>query len=161
MYIYIFSTYCVASTVLSTEGVREEKIEPWRGLHPGKQIRTKQCDTTQDGVSVCGRERSLPPLPIHPSWPTNCTCVQYEGEASPVLAGGENSLTSDHKKDYQSESTCSLLLESSRHRPRECSSPLSPQVGPPPEGRLRRHEESPSPRHFLQHSFSRMGGSQG
>lgn len=35
--IYIFSTDCVASTVLSTEDVSKEKREPWRGVHRSGQ----------------------------------------------------------------------------------------------------------------------------
>ena len=75
---------CVASAVLDTEDIRERDGDPGRG-HPGKQTRTKQCDTAQNGTPVF-----LPPLPT--SRPTiRAPVSSVKEQLLPALAGGGSS----------------------------------------------------------------------
>ena len=85
IYSKIFIEYLeVSRTVLDTEDIRERDGDPGRG-HPGKQTRTKQCDTAQNGTPVF-----LPPLPT--SRPTiRAPVSSVKEQLLPALAGGGSS----------------------------------------------------------------------
>lgn len=123
----------VASAVLDTEDVRENEMETlW--------AHTQASRAGPNSVTL-HRTGHPPPTSAHFSAHEQGPASGVKKQLLPALAGEENSLTSDQKYDNQSASMCFLLLETSGHRPRDCATPLSPQPGPLPEGRLHGHEE--------------------